>query len=109
MTEKLVTPTYQFARLDEVIAQHVEAALTVYRWNMTRTADALNVDRRTLYRLVQRHKIQRPAELPAEKRGECASCGKAAPEGDPPAEPGMVWFCSPECTKASSAPAEASP
>lgn len=96
---KAVTPSYTVKRLDNMIAEHVEHALTIYRWHMTRTADALNVDRRTLYRLIERHKIQRPTELPPETRAECGTCSKAAPDTDPPAEPGMVWFCSPECAK----------
>ena len=106
MTEaKTVTPSYTVKRLDAVIGEHVEHALTVYRWHMTRTADALNVDRRTLYRLIERHKIARPTELPAETRATCGTCGKEAPQTDPPAEPGMFWFCSPECTKGKAASA----
>lgn len=58
-----VKPTYQVQTLDEVTAQHVEHALNVYGWNMSRTALAIGVDRRTLYRMVERHAIKRPPEL----------------------------------------------
>lgn len=99
MTEKTVIPTYNVQRLDQVVGEHVAHALVIYGWNMTRTAAALNVDRRTLYRLVERHKIERPAELPAETHASCGGCGKEAPETDAPAEPGFIWFCSPDCAK----------
>lgn len=105
--EKAVTPTYHVSPLDTVIAQHVAVALTLYNWNMTRAAEALSVDRRSLYRLIERHKIERPAELPEEKRRSCVGCGKLAPEGDPPAEPGFVWACSPECVRKPNVPAVA--
>lgn len=97
---KQVTPSYSVQTLSQVIAEHVTLALTIYAWNMSKTAEAIGVDRRTLYRLVERHKIVRPTELPADDDIQrCIGCGKPAPASSVPPEPGLVWACSPACSR----------
>lgn len=95
----VVTPQYQVETLAQLTRRHLEHVLEVYGWHMTRAADALAVDRRTLYRMVERHGLKRPEALPPETRRECIGCGKLAPESDGPAEPGFVWACSPKCSQ----------
>lgn len=97
--EKTVTPTYKPKTLEQVQREHVEHVLTLFGWNMTRAAQALDLDRRTLYRMLERMKLERPPELAPDQRAKCERCGKEAPATDPPAEPGFVWYCSPECAQ----------
>lgn len=95
--------------LDQLTRSHVALVLVIHGWNLSRSATALDIDRRTLYRMIERYKLERPAELPAEPptRAECVGCGKLAPEGDPPAEPGFVWACSPACSRKGAGAAQA--
>lgn len=100
MTETSVTPTYQPMTLDQLTRAHVELVLELFGWHISRSSEALGVDRRTLYRMIARYDLKRPTELQeANARAECVGCGKLAPEGDPPAEPGYVWACSPACSR----------
>jgi len=46
--------------LDAVISNHMVFVLTFYKWNVSQASRALGVDRRTLYRAMQRYKLQRP-------------------------------------------------
>lgn len=62
-----VKPIYTLQTLDEVIAEHVRHALAIFGWNMTRAAVALGVDRRTLYRMVERHGVRRPSDAPPDE------------------------------------------
>jgi hypothetical protein len=93
-----VTPAYQIETLEQVVRAHLAHALELFGWHMTRTAEALSVDRRTLYRMIERHKLVRPEALPPEPVS-CIGCGKLAPASDRPLGPGIVWACSPACTR----------
>lgn len=95
-----VTPRYTVQTLEQVTRAHLVHALELFSWNLTRAAEAIEVDRRTLYRMIERLKIERPAAVPPPTRNECVTCGKLAPESDQPAQPGMAWFCSPACSRA---------
>jgi len=64
MNTQKVRPIYILPTLDQAIAAHLEHALSIFNWNMTRTAAALAVDRRTLYRMVERHHVKRPSSAP---------------------------------------------
>jgi transcriptional regulator with GAF, ATPase, and Fis domain len=46
--------------IDELEKQQLHALLEKYRWNVTRTAQALGMPRRTLYNKMNKHNILRP-------------------------------------------------
>jgi transcriptional regulator of acetoin/glycerol metabolism len=50
------------ATLDQVQAEQIAFALEAHEQNMTAAARALGIDRRTLYRMIERHGLQRPAK-----------------------------------------------
>lgn len=50
-------------KLDNVIKLHVLRVLEHFEWHMVNTARALDIDRRTLYRMIERYKISRPLGL----------------------------------------------
>lgn len=47
--------------LDEMTKEWVTDALIAYEWNIVKTAKALDVTRATIYRMIKRYNIQRPA------------------------------------------------
>lgn len=47
--------------IEQVVGAHVRRVLTSLDWNLSQAAKVLDVDRRTVYRLMKRHQIERPA------------------------------------------------
>ena len=61
-----VKPTYTVQTLEQVMIAHIKATLELHGWNMSRTAEGLEVDRRTLYRMVKRYNIEVGAQPTSE-------------------------------------------
>lgn len=57
--------------IEELEHQQLVALLEKHRWNVTRTAQVLNMPRRTLYNKMTKHAIHRP------RRGKAAAVGTA--------------------------------
>lgn len=49
----------EYAPLDEVIKQHVLAVYSAMHFNVTKTARALKVDRKKIYRLLKKYEVKK--------------------------------------------------
>ena len=58
-------PPTTIKTLDEVRKEHVFFVLSLLDWHVSKTALALDIDRRTMYRLISRYELKRPSHLPA--------------------------------------------
>lgn len=72
----------KIARMDTVIANHLQNALDVFEWNKTAAAHALDLDRRTVYRMIERYKLQ-PGEPYVAPLLRCNDCGAVSEPGEP--------------------------
>ena len=57
---------------------HVQRALTECGWNLTKTAELLDISRRTLQRNIERWGIDREAPAPATSHGQIATFAHAS-------------------------------
>jgi transcriptional regulator with AAA-type ATPase domain/tetratricopeptide (TPR) repeat protein len=83
--------------VDNVEREHVLAALTETRWNVSRAAERLGVSRNTLRYRIEKHGLKPGATLPARRRGAASRQPEplrpavihpaAAPPAPPPAAP----------------------
>jgi len=74
------TPT-----METVIRNHLQSTLELYNWNKTAVGQALDLDRRTVYRMIERFKLEplRPLELAAEfPLLRCDDCGSVSEPGE---------------------------
>lgn len=53
-------PDHGILTLEQIELAHARAVLDLLHWNISRAARALGIDRRTLYRKMLKHKIQKP-------------------------------------------------
>jgi hypothetical protein len=76
-------PAYTVQTLEQAEAVHVAYVLELYDWNQTKAATALAINRRTLSRMIERHRLERKGKDPgalSEFDGvpvllvECPSC-----------------------------------
>lgn len=51
-------PEYQVQTLAKAEASHVHYALELYEWNLTKAAKALDINRRTLGRIIERNQLE---------------------------------------------------
>lgn len=56
------------ASMQDVVVSHLTETLELFGWNKTRTALALDLDRRTVIRMIERYKLKRPGRVPAGER-----------------------------------------
>lgn len=50
--------------IEQVIERLVRQTLAHCRWNISHVARSLGVDRRTVYRMLERYQIERPSPAP---------------------------------------------
>jgi Bacterial regulatory protein, Fis family len=60
---------FEIQDLDHVVASHVLVALELHGWNLTAAAAALDIDRRTLAKMVTRYELKRRAPEPVPADG----------------------------------------
>ncbi len=50
--------------LDQVTKAHLQKALELCQWNKSKVAEVLDLDRRTVYRMIERYGLAPPAAAP---------------------------------------------
>jgi hypothetical protein len=69
--------------MDTVIKMHLQSALEQLEWNKSAVALALDLDRRTVYRMIQRYKLAPLApELDEGLLLRCHECGAVSEPGE---------------------------
>lgn len=63
----------QVKTLEQVMFEHVTLVIDACKGNMSKAADVLDVDRRTLYRMCERMRVPRPVRL--RRRSELQPAG----------------------------------
>jgi len=70
-------------RMATVVANHLQNTLDFFHWNKTEAARALDMDRRTIYRMVERYKLTpRAPEFDAQLQLRCDDCGSVSEPGE---------------------------
>lgn len=49
--------------MNEVVCEHLKRTLELCRWNKSQAAQALDLDRRTVYRMIERYRLEPAPEL----------------------------------------------
>jgi len=63
--------------MEAVIRNHLQNTLEHFRWNKTAVGQALDLDRRTVYRMIQRFELK-----PLEVLLRCDDCGALSEPGE---------------------------
>lgn len=67
----------------DVIRNHLQNTLELFKWNKSLVAEALGIDRRTVYRMVQRFRLEPLAPAPDEDLVlRCDECGAISAPGE---------------------------
>lgn len=61
--------------MDQIYASYVTHVLNFHSWNKAHAAKTLGVNRRTLYRVIERYDIQEPAPNTGVSNSACPDCG----------------------------------
>jgi transcriptional regulator of acetoin/glycerol metabolism len=64
--------TFALRSLEQVEIEAIKLTLAHLSWHISAAAIALDIDRRTLYRKIERYRLMRPSNLTPEREEEAA-------------------------------------